>query len=339
MFNKIAMDNGLVECFSLTDGAREKCKRLIASLLTASLKNEVKQRVRFTDKDEATNPKLLFDLIAERVTEHERQYQCLKKQKREANGRDASATKNANSAKRHKLWTGKPPQAVAVVGAAKAKADQKPRPPALSRPPPGPCPKCKAMHWLRECTLVTEDEKAEILQSMHNARKAKKARLKRLGEFLPTSDRQVTLNGVLELPYCPDSGSDYTVNGRSHWKRLCAAVSSVTKEKFGVPMRTQAFGATEVTAESKAQLQVLIHTAGGSVGPMGLVDVLIVDVDDDEFIVGNDLLVTLGIEVDRQLEQLGDHSDDQTSGNDRGNELTNDFIVRTMDAWALPGRE
>ncbi|POM73772.1 Hypothetical protein PHPALM_9349 [Phytophthora palmivora] len=48
---------------------------------------------------------------------------------------------------------------------------------------------------------------------------------------------------------------------------------------------------------------------------MDLVDVLIVDVDDGEFIVGNDLLVALGIDVNRQLEQLSSNSEDEMPGN------------------------
>ncbi|KAE9288089.1 hypothetical protein PF008_g26239 [Phytophthora fragariae] len=39
-----------------------------------------------------------------------------------------------------------------------------------------------------------------------------------------------------------------------------------------------------------------------------------VDMDDDEFIIGRDLLATLGTDVDRQLEQLAAHRDDETSG-------------------------
>ncbi|KAE9000966.1 hypothetical protein PR001_g18645 [Phytophthora rubi] len=320
LFNKITMDNGLIDCFSQTDGTREKCKRLIASLQPVALKKEVKQRVRFTDKNAVTNPKLLFDLIVERATEHERQYHRLKANKQTSSGRDADTTKKPKAKKQNKPWTSKLPREVTTTETQvkpKVGHHQTPKPPTSSRPPPGPCPKCKAMHWLRECTLATEDEKTALLQKMRearDARKSKKARIKRLGELLPTSERRVTLNGTIQLPYCPDSGSDYTVISRSHWQQLRAADPSVTMEKLEVPVRTQAFGSAWVTAEWKAQLQVLIHTAVGPVEPMGLVDVLIVDVDDDEFIVGNDLLVTLGIDVDRQLEQLAGHGDDDTSG-------------------------
>ncbi|POM60306.1 hypothetical protein PHPALM_30853 [Phytophthora palmivora] len=316
LFNKITMENGLVGCFSQTDGAREKCKRLLASLQPIALKKEVKQRVRFTDKGAATNPKLLFDLIVARATEHERQYQRLKSQKTKQTSREGNSTKLAKVKHQSKPWNSKSPRGTDVTDSqTKAKVELKPvpKPTTTSRPPPGPCPKCKSMHWLR-CNRGGKNELLQKMRNARDARKAKRARVKRLGELLPTAERRVTLNGVLELPYCPDSGSDYTVMGQSHWQQLLMVDPSVKMEKLDVPVHTQTFGATWVTAEWKAQLQVLIHTVVGPVEPMGLVDVLIVNADDDEFIVGNDLLVTLGIDVDRQLEQLAGHGDDDTSG-------------------------
>ncbi|KAG2761401.1 hypothetical protein PC129_g9480 [Phytophthora cactorum] len=78
------------------------------------------------------------------------------------------------------------------------------------------------------------------------------------------------------------------------------------------------------------KLHLLIPTAAGPVEPMSPVDVLIVDIDDDEFIVGNDLLNALGIEVDRQLEMLADREDDETSG--YTTELEADDVPATTSA-------
>uniref|UniRef100_H3H050 Reverse transcriptase domain-containing protein n=1 Tax=Phytophthora ramorum TaxID=164328 RepID=H3H050_PHYRM len=161
---------------------------------------------------------------------------------------------------------------------------------------------------------ATEDEKEKLFKQLREARISKKARLKRLGEMLPDSERNVTLNGVLTLPYCPDSGLDCMMSGRSHWKLLRAADASVEAVQLDVPVRTQTFGATSVKAEFKTSLHVMIHTAARPVEPMSAVDVLIVDVDDDEFIVGNDLLTPLDIDINRQLEQLVDHGNDENSG-------------------------
>nr|KAE8939573.1 hypothetical protein PF009_g10579 [Phytophthora fragariae] len=325
-FNRIMMDNGLKECFQDADGSREKCKRLVASLQPASLKKEVKQCVRFTHKAAATDPRRLFDLIVEKATEHERQYQRLKEQVQKATaGRNQNAPRAPKPAPgmQKKRWEGKDkkPLAMAAMAAATTPVThrtnaQASKPPSgkSSRPPPGPCPKFNEMHWLRECTQATAEKKEELFRRLRDAKKSKKARVKRLGEMLPPTDRTVTLNGVFELPYCPDSGSDFTIIGQSHWQQLRAIDATLEAERLGTPVRSQAFGSTWVTAEWKVKLHVLIHTAAGPVEPMDAVDVLIADVDDDEFIVGNDLLTTLGINVDQQLEQLAGRGDDETSG-------------------------
>ncbi|OWY93043.1 hypothetical protein PHMEG_00037700, partial [Phytophthora megakarya] len=197
---------------------------------------------------------------------------------------------------------------------ATTKPDAKPKPANLPRPPPGPCPKYSELHWLHGCPSVTEDEKVELLRHFRNARKTKRAKLKRLGELLPTTDRTVVLNGVLELPYCPDSGSDFTVIGRSHWDQLLALDPDIQVECLDTPVQNQTFGERKVTATLKAKLQAQIYTAVGPVEPMELVGVLVVDVDDGEFIVDNDLLTTLRVDVDRQLEQLAGRRDDELAG-------------------------
>ncbi|KAG2785701.1 hypothetical protein PC129_g15515 [Phytophthora cactorum] len=100
------------------------------------------------------------------------------------------------------------------------------------------------MHWLRNYTKATDEEKNELFKRFREARDKKKARVNHLGELIPTSDRKVTLNGVLELPYCPDSGSDYTVIGRSYWDKLCLADPSVKAEMLDIPIRNQFFGSS-----------------------------------------------------------------------------------------------
>ncbi|KAE8913055.1 hypothetical protein PF007_g15860 [Phytophthora fragariae] len=57
-FGEIMRANGLTGCFAGNDGAREKCKRLIASLHPAALKAEVKQcaQIRCVRSDAAFRP-------------------------------------------------------------------------------------------------------------------------------------------------------------------------------------------------------------------------------------------------------------------------------------------
>ncbi|GMF57956.1 unnamed protein product [Phytophthora fragariaefolia] len=117
-----------------------------------------------------------------------------------------------------------------------------------------------------------------------------------------------------KLPYCTDSGSDYTVIGQSHWEQLRTRDPSVETITLDTPILNQTFGWRWVSANKKTNLHVMIHTAARPVEPMGAVEVLIVGVDDDEFIIGIDLLTLLGIDVNRQLEQLAARDDGERSG-------------------------
>ncbi|GMF58766.1 unnamed protein product [Phytophthora fragariaefolia] len=131
---------------------------------------------------------------------------------------------------------------------------------------------------------------------------------------MPTASRTVTINGVLELPCCPDTGSDHTIISQFHWSRLLDVDSSVLQLPLDSPVDILTYGAHSVVAKTKAKLHVLIHTAAGPVQSAEAVPCLVAETEDDEFIIGRDLLGALGIDVDRQLEQLAVHGEDKTSG-------------------------
>ncbi|KAE8955849.1 hypothetical protein PR001_g31943, partial [Phytophthora rubi] len=281
-FKKLITENGLSNCFDCDDGERQKCKLLVASLHPSALKDEIKQCVRYTHKPAATDTKVLFKLILERATEHDRQYHRAKKTKRDQSERGQAETKSAPPAKKQKSWGVKPTTQPVVAGSNKTRSAGKPKPAKTSSGPPAPCPKCKETHWLSDCTKASEAEKVELRKKLREAREKKRAHIKRLSQILPAPDRCVMLNGVFVLPYYPDSGSDYTVIGRSHWDQLSAMDPTVRAELLEEAIENQAFGSSWVSANRRAKLQVMIHTAAGPVEPMGLVDVLIMDVDDDE---------------------------------------------------------
>lgn len=60
----------------------------------------------------------------------------------------------------------------------------------------------------------------------------------------------------------------------------------------------------QLQATDKINVKIMIHTAAGPVEPVQKFDCLILDVDESEFILGNDILKAIGIDVDKQLEQV-----------------------------------
>ncbi|GMF38611.1 unnamed protein product [Phytophthora fragariaefolia] len=172
-FKAIVEDNGLTEAFAGENGPKQKCKMLIASLMPKSLKAEVKQCVRFTHGTAAKNPKQLFDLILEKASELERQHQRLKSTRREP-ARANKGKPNAEPAKKQKQrWESKRPAKAdpsPSVWSNLSKKEPKEKASRSSKPPPGPCPKCQALHWLRGCPQATPEERQELWKQMRGAR-------------------------------------------------------------------------------------------------------------------------------------------------------------------------
>ncbi|KAE8983876.1 hypothetical protein PF011_g21003 [Phytophthora fragariae] len=86
---------------------------------------------------------------------------------------------------------------------------------------------CKGPHVVRRSPTVTEEQKMQCYQRMKDVKvaKAKAASASRL-----PGNRQVVINGLVELPYLPDSGSDVNVIPASTLRHLeaCGEPMAVT---------------------------------------------------------------------------------------------------------------
>ncbi|OWY96735.1 hypothetical protein PHMEG_00032925 [Phytophthora megakarya] len=123
------------------------------------------------------------------------------------------------------------------------------------------------------------------------------------------------MNGVLRKPYCADSGSDHCVVSRKMLRELEVESGKTMKiSKLDFPVDGRAVGGHVVCSEKPIDLKLQLCTAAGVVEIENLienpVECLIINDDDDEFILGTDVLKALGIDVDRQLEQLSRNSHD-----------------------------
>ncbi|OWZ20110.1 LOW QUALITY PROTEIN: hypothetical protein PHMEG_0005519 [Phytophthora megakarya] len=291
-FAEVVLENDLEEVFSGANGEAEKCRRLISSLAPPVLKKTVKNVVRWTHKEAGKNIQELYTLVYEKAVEHERHFHqnkpmrmtvkdkpALPKSAKDAGKTDVSSKKPSNAKSEKKFSQQKIEREVE-----KKNNKKNDKQPVSRKEPPSPCPKCQEMHCLSDCDKATDAEKIVLWQKLREANKARKSRMKILKKLMPSTSRTVTINEILDLPCCPDT------------------------------VHSLAYGSHLVVTTKKVLLHVLIHTAAGPVQPAEAVLCLIMGVDDDEFIIGRDLLSSLGIDVDRQLEQLASHADDETSG-------------------------
>eukprot|EP00644_Phytophthora_capsici_P000758 jgi/Phyca11/108911/e_gw1.16.777.1 len=116
--------------------------------------------------------------------------------------------------------------------------------------------------------------------------------------------RTITLNDVYELQYCADTGLDSCLLSRNNFNELVRLDDNVKSVPLSTPVIGKSVGGHDVEARESVLLAIRLHTASGPAELAEPVNCLIIEQIDDEFIVGNDVLLSLGINVDRQLEQL-----------------------------------
>ncbi|POM77826.1 Hypothetical protein PHPALM_4727 [Phytophthora palmivora] len=111
------------------------------------------------------------------------------------------------------------------------------------------------------------------------------------------------LNGILELPYCADSGSDNNIPSRRHADKPCQLDKLLVN-------RSNHKGLDALCSTHAIDVGLTLNTAAGPVRCHYLKRCLIVEEDKGDVLVGKALLAELGIDVDRQLEYLASRVDD-----------------------------
>ncbi|POM77994.1 Hypothetical protein PHPALM_4542, partial [Phytophthora palmivora] len=300
--HEIIDDHGWRVFFTEVHGKKQLCSILINSLEPKAHREEVDRTARFQTRKAKEDEKAL---------DHEKAFQSQRRAKRDRDRGDRDAERPAQRS------GGKKSTKKQRVADESSGSGPRPSPKgAIDRPkkPPTPCPHCGDLHWLSECTSATDSEKAEIRKKLRAQRsdgtKREVARLKRVRESIPDEKKTVTLNEVMQLPYCADTGADRTAISRKHVEELMLRDPAVKLTRLNTPMLIVGVAKHEIVCSASVQVRVLLNTAAGAVAIHDPVECLVIDDDEPEFILGQDLLKTLGIDVDRQLEQLVERDTD-----------------------------
>ncbi|ETI32724.1 hypothetical protein F443_20519 [Phytophthora nicotianae P1569] len=131
------------------------------------------------------------------------------------------------------------------------------------------------------------------------------AMLKRIGECFPQQDRVVVLEDEVEIPLCIDSGADRCCLDESCFDRLVHVKPEIVRIKLDEPLNCTMADGTSVCVDWTVKFNVRLRTIAGNVHVAEPVECLIIPGSSGEFLLGNDLLIKLGIDVERQLELLG----------------------------------
>ncbi|EGZ12717.1 hypothetical protein PHYSODRAFT_412070, partial [Phytophthora sojae] len=174
--------------------------------------------------------------------------------------------------------------------------------------PDGGCLKCKGDHWLVRCPVATHEEKTNLLRQQHERRNCEKDERKKTAEahqgVLTWTCEAGELNGVHSMPYCVDSGADISVISKTKLAELMAKDSVVRPVELNEEVDVKTAGGHFLRAKDYVEVRLQNNTAAYPVCLTTPVKCLIIDEEENEFINGKDVLATLGIDVDLQIEQL-----------------------------------
>ena len=97
----------------------------------------------------------------------------------------------------------------------------------------------------------------------------------------------IVLNGKFTMPFCLDTGSDHNLISNGKAEELMQLDPSVKIEPLVPKMHGKAVGGHVVEAASFIEVKIRLCTAAGPVEPVQTYRCLVIDGNEDEFILGN----------------------------------------------------
>ncbi|OWZ07164.1 LOW QUALITY PROTEIN: hypothetical protein PHMEG_00020478 [Phytophthora megakarya] len=188
-----------------------RCKLLLANVPPEILKVDLKRLVDLTHREAKMNDLVLHDSMIERATRQQQYHLMQADMKQNANPRSKVTTTAATKSTQRpsKLR----PQYLSAQGGDRSASSPSHRAMAAgsARVPIG----------LGFCPTSTVEQKAEVAKTLRERRGRQTERVKHITVDDEPTFWNTTINGVLDVPFCPDTGSNANLIGRPVLDELC----------------------------------------------------------------------------------------------------------------------
>ena len=186
-------------------------------------------------------------------------------------------------------------------------------------------PECTETHKLKDCDNTAEDLKKKLLDEYYEKQKSKKTKaLKRNGQEFsgsPGNGRyQVTIEDTVPAIALGDYGSDESVLPSKLMKEITTADPSVKIDTLPEPVQLElADKKVHVAVVKTTRLTIVLYLPGSNI-PVRFRDIqfYVAECEMDEILLGRPFLNSIGFNLDRHLEKLGEHEnpEDDSSESD-----------------------
>ncbi|KAG2789501.1 hypothetical protein Pcac1_g1450 [Phytophthora cactorum] len=254
--------------------------------------------VELTHREAKVNDLVLHDLVIERATRQQQYYLMQSEMKQNSTLRPKEDVGTASKT-HQRPFKQQPRDPVAPVGGRNVAGPR--------NPPRDGCLIYKGSHWARDCPTATAEQKAGVERMLCEKKYRPQERVKRIIADGEPGFRSAVINGVLDVPFCPDTGSDVNIIGRPVMAELRELMPGLRTTMIDPPVEVVAAGGNTMLCHEKVQVDLQIVTAAG---PLRLTNIecLVLDAPEEELLLGRTTLQSIGVDLDGVFEQLAQQS-------------------------------
>ncbi|ETO58471.1 hypothetical protein F444_23154, partial [Phytophthora nicotianae P1976] len=285
-FNGIVEDNGLQGLIGAGDKAG------------VGYKSRMKARCRLL-RGVTVNLMMspFFDLILEHAKVQQRFHRISQDYVAKSDSKSVKSDKKPQKAGTGKpAVTNAPPATVAPQGAPRAARPSR-------APPQEGCLVCKGPHWLKDCPTAMDAQREEARKKYREAKEQRSGELRSKAARYAVPGATVRLNGLLEVPYSPDTGADRSIIPQCFVNSLRDVQPSLSTTPLSTHVDAKMADGRCVRCNEEVLLDLELVTIAGTVSLKSVICVVLPG-GGDEFLLGRDALRTLGIDVEARLGQL-----------------------------------
>ncbi|KAG6612970.1 uncharacterized protein IUM83_11930 [Phytophthora cinnamomi] len=155
----------------------------------------------------------------------------------------------------------------------------------------------------RDCSAASAEQKAYVEKILRERRSRPQERVKTITTDGEPAFRSAVINGMLDVPFCPVTGSDVNIIGRRVMAELRDLIPELPTVTIDPPLEVVAAGGNLMLCHEKVQLDVQIVTA---VGPLCLhgIECIWLEPLEEELLLGKSTLQSIGVDFYGVFEQL-----------------------------------
>jgi transposase InsO family protein len=174
---------------------------------------------------------------------------------------------------------------------------------------------CQEKHKIKEHPNITKDQKDKAYAKLRENRKNKivSSYLRFMKQEFTTGE--LIVNEKIKMRYCPDTGAQGTCCSKRKLKSIEYKPYKIPVIELQLPIKKDGIE-KHIRVDTAADLDLKIMTNSGAL-ILRNVTTLLLDEEMDEYILGNEHLLNLGINIEKELERLAGRQVDLKEEQDR----------------------